>query len=264
MTNAIGTLAYRYNEIGLLMESTNGRGQKTTYQYDDAGRLQSFTDPEGSVSYTYDSNGNLLTTSDSTGTITREYDSLNRLVSYTDAGGNTLHYSYDQVGNLISLTYPDGKVVTYEYDPCYRLSKVTDWAGRVTAYEYDANGLLITTCRPDGSSETRSYDTAGQPVQVKDIAQNGSLINQYDFSYDAAGNITGEQVNPEPLPYMTDDAALGLPPAIASRTSMSRVLLTMPMGTWLPVSWMAKRQVLLLTPATALYRPERTVSSGSR
>ena len=209
MANAIGTLGYSYNEIGLLMEVINGRGQKTTYQYDDAGRLHSFTDPEGSVIYTYDANGNLLTTTDNTGTITREYDSLNRLVTYTDARGNTIHYGYDQVGNLTSLTYPDSKVVSYEYDPSDRLSKVADWAGRVTTYEYDANGLLIATHRPDGSLETRSYDAAGQPVQIKDMARNGSLINQYDFSYDAAGNIIGEQITPEPLPYMTDDASLG-------------------------------------------------------
>jgi YD repeat-containing protein len=36
----------------------------TTYQYDAAGRLASFTDPAGTVAYTYDQNGNVLTVSD--------------------------------------------------------------------------------------------------------------------------------------------------------------------------------------------------------
>jgi len=122
----------------------------------------------------------------------------------------------------------------------------------------NSNGICLYLCEGLPLYAAKSYNL--QIYLAINKAQNGSLINQYDFSYDAAGNITGEQVNPEPLPYMTDDAALGLPPAIASRTSMSRVLLTMPMGTWLPVSWRAKRQALLLTPATALYRPEMPIT----
>ncbi len=208
LSNVIGTLTYSYNECGLLMELTNGRGQTSSYQYDDAGRLQSFTDAEGSVDYTYDANGNLLTTSDSSGTITREYDSLNRPVSYTDARGNTIQYSYNQAGNLTELSYPDGKVVSYDYDAANRLIKVSDWAGRITGYNYDANGRLLETHRPDGSAEIRSYDAAGRTVQIRDCGADGSLIKQYDLSYDAAGNITGEQVSPENPPYMLEDAVM--------------------------------------------------------
>lgn len=41
--------------------------------------------------------------------ITRTYNALNRVISYTDVKGNTLHYEYDEVSNLITLTYPDNK-----------------------------------------------------------------------------------------------------------------------------------------------------------
>ncbi|MBE0502435.1 MAG: RHS repeat protein [Desulfuromonadales bacterium] len=42
-------------------------------EYDAAGRLIRFTDPDGEVIYTY-ANGNILTVTDASGTITRGYD----------------------------------------------------------------------------------------------------------------------------------------------------------------------------------------------
>jgi len=201
ITAAGSKTTYSYNAQNLIAQITNGRGQKTTYQYDDAGRLTSLTDPAGTVTYTYDANGNVLTINDSTGTISREYDALNRVVKYTDSQGNTIRYTYDAVGNLVTLTYPGGKQVQYGYDAGNRLTSVTDWAGRVTAYEYDANGRLVKTSRPDGSILTLSYDTAGQLLQQKDVDKNGNIIVQYDFTYDAAGNVKTEQSVTEPKPF---------------------------------------------------------------
>jgi len=198
-TSAAGSmLTYRYNNRDLLEQTTNGRGQTTTFQYDAAGRLTSFSDPLGGVSYTYDANGNILTTvSGGTAappqTITREYDALDRVTKYTDASGNTIQYAYDSAGNLITLTYPGGRQVNYTYDAANRLVKVTDWAGRVTSYEYDANGRLVKTTRPNGTVETRGYDAAGQLLQKKDVAKNGSIIAQDDFTYNEAGNVITEK-----------------------------------------------------------------------
>jgi len=79
------------------------------------------------------------------------------------------------------------------------LVKVTDWAARVTTYEYDQNGRLISTLRPNGTQQSRIYDKAGQLVQQKDIViATGDVISQFDFRYDAAGNITQELVTPPP------------------------------------------------------------------
>jgi len=48
-----------------------------------------------------------------------------------------LQYAYDAVGNLVTLTYPDGKQVHYEYSDADQLVLVTDWAERLTRYTYD-------------------------------------------------------------------------------------------------------------------------------
>jgi len=76
-----------------------------------------------------------------------------------------LQYFYDEVGNLVTLTYPDGRQVHYEYDAANRLVKVIDWAARVTTDNYDKNGRLINTLRPNGTQQSRVYDDAGQLVQ---------------------------------------------------------------------------------------------------
>ena len=213
-SSATGTLQYTYNQIGLLSSLTNGRGQIKSLQYDDAGRPVSQTDPDGTISCTYDVNGNLLTITDASGTITRQYDALNRVTSYTDTRGNTIEYDYDANGNLTCLTYPDDKEVHYTYDDANRLTQVQDWAGRITTYTYDANNRLTETNRPDGSVETRTYDTAGRLTQQLDKDQNDNILTQFDFAYNAAGNITEETNNlPEtPLPdeetnmtYTTDN-----------------------------------------------------------
>jgi RHS repeat-associated protein len=99
----------------------------------------------------------------------------------------------------VTLTYPDGRQVHYEYDAANRLVKVTDWAARVTKYDYNQNGRLIKTLRPNGTQQTRVYDKAGQLLQLKDIViATGDVISQFDFRYDAAGNITQELVSPPP------------------------------------------------------------------
>jgi RHS repeat-associated protein len=194
-----------YNSLGLLAQVTDARGQIASYQYDDAGRLSSLTDQTGVTTYTYDANGNVLTVSDSSGVITRAYDPLNRVTSYTDTQGNTIAYAYDQAGNLITLTYPGGREVHYAYDPGSRLTGVTDWAGRTTTYQYDQNNRLTATTRPDGSQLTLTYDDAGQLLQQKDTASGGSVISQYDYTYDNTGNPLTEQATPSTQPFSLTD-----------------------------------------------------------
>ena len=184
---------YSYNAQNLLSEIKNGRGQSAQLSYDAAGRLVSLSDPTGNVTYSYDANGNVLNVIDTGGTISREYDALDRVTRYTDARGNTISYTYDTVGNLTSMTYPDGKTVHYSYDAADRLTSVTDWAGRTTSYGYDDNDNLVSTNRPDGTSESRTYDAAGRTTSINDVDSAGQVISHYDFTYDAAGNVSNEQ-----------------------------------------------------------------------
>jgi len=195
------TVTYTYNNLGEIATRINGRGQTASFSYDKAGRIITMNTPEGDTTYSYGNNGNLLAISDSSGTISRSYDALNRVTSYQDVNGNTIRYQYDAVGNLTGLIYPDGKTVYYSYDAVNRLTRVRDWAGRETSYSYDANGRLVKTVRPDGSIETRSYDAAGELTQLKDQDANANIISQYDYAYDANGNVVSEKSAVSSVPY---------------------------------------------------------------
>ncbi|MBR1691898.1 MAG: hypothetical protein IJ711_03890, partial [Lachnospiraceae bacterium] len=181
-------------DVNKLASKENAKGQKTSYRYDDAGRMTGFTDEAGEVSYTYDKNGNVLTVTEKTSdgevrVITRTYDALNRVVTYKDADGNQIGYTYNTFGELSALTYPNGRTVTYEYDKSGRLVRMTDWNGKTTSYEYDANNRLVKTSRADGSTEYRTYDAAGHLTSLVDRTDK-ELISSYYYTYDAVGNIT--------------------------------------------------------------------------
>lgn len=193
MTTAAGATNSLTYTNDLLTATTNGRSQNAAITYYNDGRVQAMTDPAGTISYTYDANGNLLTVSEGGKTSSYQYDLLNRVTSYTDGDANTLQYGYDANSNLTSVTYPDAKTVTYTYDAANRMTGVTDWASRATSYTYDKNGRLLTTTRPDGSIETRTWNAAGQLTQLKDTkADTTTLISQFDYTYDAAGNVVSE------------------------------------------------------------------------
>jgi len=190
-TNAIGaTKKYTYDDKGNLATEENARGDKTTYEYDDFNRLIKISDKAGTVVYTYDNNSNITSISDESGTITKEYDLLNRVTSVTDANGRTVKYSYDELGNILSLTYPGGEIVRYEYYLDGQLKSVIDSSGNKTSYEYDSAGRLIKTTNPDGSTVEESYDKSGNLKTKIDKSSSGEVILSYEYGYDGFGNIT--------------------------------------------------------------------------
>ncbi len=66
----------------------------------------------------------------------------------------------------------------------------------MTRYEYDKNSRLINTLRPNGTRQSRVYNQAGQLLVQKDVViATDEVISQFDFSYDAAGNIVQESVS---------------------------------------------------------------------
>ena len=98
-------------------------------------------------------------------------------------------YQYDMPGNLVTLTYPNGRDVTYTYDKNGNILIMTDWEGRKTSYSYDENGRLVKTVRANGTVETRAYDKAGRLVEILD-RKDDAEVNRQQNSYDSAGNIT--------------------------------------------------------------------------
>ncbi len=162
--------------------STDGKGQQTSYSYDNLDRITKITYAGGiTVSYVYDANGNLSSMTDPTGTTSYTYDKDNRVLTKTLPGGTQLSYSYDAVGNLASFTDGGGKV-SYSYNQVNELVTLTEPGGAQTTFVYNAGNERTSVSYPNGVVMTMSYDLAGHLVGI--TAKKGStVLTSFSYSY---------------------------------------------------------------------------------
>ena len=215
------TTQFSYDAVGNLTELTDPIGNTTTFSYDSLDRIVSVTDALGSTATTaYDAIGNVSQRVDRNGRQkTYAYDNLDRLVAETwwqDADAvNTLHYSYDAVGNVLTAS-DDLSRYTHTYDALNRLVtvdntgtsssrhvvltnaydavgnriSVSDDAGVTVASGYDSRNQLTTRqwfggTIGDASMRLR-YDPRGLPVQLQRFASldTSQLISSTDYDFD--------------------------------------------------------------------------------
>lgn len=248
---------YSYDALDRIVSEANAVGSMTT-QY--TGWNVQVTDANNHVKrYTYDAYGNLTDVyKHNEGDIYHTkyaYDGLDSLIKITDGEGNVrnfkynklglrteaedLHhpsdltfgiyeYSYDTVGNTVSVLNPNGQTISYEYDELNRVASVAT-PENTTTYHYDdcdgalnSIGRLCQIERNDNYSETYKYNAAGGiHIHSRFIVTPGtSDIAQYDstYSYDRQGNIVYQE-NPDGQFFVYDYGADGRISHIASRLS---------------------------------------------
>lgn len=167
-TGKTTTKTYFGNDLVESIEEPSG--QTTTMAYNGKNLVSSKNDPTGSISYGYDDSGMLETVTEGGDTITRTYDQRGRLETFTTPDGDLLQYEYDPQGNFTRLVYPDGRAVDYTYNERNQLETVTDWDSRTTTYTYDRIGRLTGISRPNGTSCALTYDAAGQLLERRESA----------------------------------------------------------------------------------------------
>lgn len=222
---------------------------KYTEYYDAFGRLAKVVSHEGfETLITY---GNTTTTitdtvsgkkiyleKDTTGKIVRVYDDASRQATFTynqniltgicDLNGNTLTYTYNDLGQVLTGTDSEGTCYfTNTYDECGRvvtqkdgvagslestlcygdfISVATNRIGKESVREYDCNGLLIKYTDENGDVTKYTYDERYNIVEETD-AKNNTVRKTYgpfntpicitdkngnttSFEYDDYGNVT--------------------------------------------------------------------------
>ena len=214
------TVQSEYDALNRLSEVADWSGKETTYTYDAASSLTKMTYPNGAVSlYTYDSANRLIAilnlsgfrplsgfsyALDRVGNRTAVisiaggrsqygYDGLYRLTSWTEPVGRVTHYSYDAVGNRLSLAAPSG-TTNYTYDAADQLLK----AGPTT-FAYDGNGSQITKTTGAGTA-TYSWDALNRLISL-----TGAGLNT-QYQYDGNGNRVGQQIGANAYQYLSDTA----------------------------------------------------------
>ena len=288
---------FAYNAVNSKTGVTDPDGNVTTMDYDGLQRLVTVTDPRGKTktfAYGANSGGSDFDSSSFKPTqITDEsgyetylaYDNLYRptqkleLYASTGPGGGSggalTQYSYDPVGNQLSVTDPLGHTTSTDYDALNRPVLVTyadgythqtgytttglkyreiDELGRETDTQYDAARRVLQVA---GAQVDNGYGTQARPVTQYGYDANGnrtSMINplgkEWDYAYDARNRKTQEQ---QPGVVNGLSGPLVRPTLATSYDLVGNVLTTLdPMGS------------LLGTVDPTLFRTEYTYDPANR
>ncbi|GGH61427.1 hypothetical protein GCM10008014_36860 [Paenibacillus silvae] len=201
---------YRFDPLGRLASETNERGS-TTYTYDAYDRMIARTDAAGqTMTYAYDAFDRVVRQQDGTSTTKMAYDDTARTLTITDGENNRIRetynvmgqvikkeelkasgsvvltaYTYDSVGNVLSVTDGNSNLTTNDYDALSRLIAVTDAENKKTRYTYNLGGDLTRVTYADGKTLQKRYDEIGRL-----LVQTDPLGQVTTYTYDANDNLT--------------------------------------------------------------------------
>ncbi|MCX7922699.1 MAG: S8 family serine peptidase [Clostridia bacterium] len=189
------TETYTYYADGTLQTKIDRNGNTTTYIYDIHGRLKSKTIGAETISYEYDNNGNMTKMTDKTGTTIREYDELGRVTKKTVPQIGTTEFAYGiiEADGCTAETSkdPKGNITEKVYDKAGRLKYVIV-DGKTTTYNYYANGSRQSVIYHNGASETYTYYKNNLNWTLTNKKADGSVMDTYTYTYDAANNQTSK------------------------------------------------------------------------
>ncbi len=211
-TNETRTITYTYNSVGQVLTVNGARtdvSDITTYEYDASGNgnLVKVINALGheTLITAHDAHGKPLSVTDPNGTLTSmTYHPRGWLTSIT-TDGDTTNYSYDDAGQLTTVTMANGVTLSYEYDAAQRLKAIVDAQGNRIEYTLDLMGNRTRSDIKDSSGTIKSfatsvfndlgrlketlgannqsnkvnYDAEGYPTDTTDALNNVSS-NQYD------------------------------------------------------------------------------------
>lgn len=126
------------------------------------------TDASGTTNYAYTPKGHIVTE-------TKTIDSVQYVTQYT----------YDQNGNMRTMTYPGGRVITYNYSNDRAVSVLNNAATVATNISYKPFGGISSITYGNGIVGTIGYDNQ---YRVASITESGVMSLSYP-TYDANGNI---------------------------------------------------------------------------
>jgi RHS repeat-associated protein len=208
---------FKYDASHRITQVTDGRGGKTSNEYDGSSRVVSQTDPaERTLTFKYEP-FHTTVTNKATGAVTDKwftssnepfsitygygtpqattrsfaYDGAGHLVREADGNGHSTTFGYDEAGNRTSEKDALGHETKWTYNSTHDVISTTTPGGETTTIERDSHGNVEAISRPGpgGTTQTTSfaYDEHGQLENVTD-----PLERTWSFGYDSYGDRTSE------------------------------------------------------------------------
>ena len=192
------SVEYQYYPNGKLQSVTDVTGEKTIYTYDKSWRVQMVTSGTKEVL----ASGRGLTT-------TYTYDPAGRIMSETvegaDGSAQSVSYTYDIYGNVVTATDSKNNVTTYRYDGNGNLTETEDATNRVFYNTYDENNRVVSTgvrvkdengaVTKDVPLTTMDYEVSSDSIHTvtqNDVVNGGKLVTYYDSAGRAYKTMNGE------------------------------------------------------------------------
>ncbi|MEY0206101.1 DUF6531 domain-containing protein, partial [Providencia manganoxydans] len=233
---------YQFDELGRLQAYTDALKHTTQYRYDPNhagvnGSVSNILLPDGvQQQIEYDSERRVVAVTDGEARTTRyRYGPFDLLTSMIRPDGTAIHFEYDALTRLKKVINALGETYTYERDAAGQIIRETDFAGRVLEYRYDRLGRRIATRYPDKhelrwryapsgvvieqsewlddglnhqclSTTTYEYDTHLRLIK----ATNPDSVVEFEYEYDAHGQLTCERINGREVHHQWDEATLAL------------------------------------------------------
>jgi RHS repeat-associated protein len=184
----------------------NGPVNNLTRTYDAIGRPSSTSTPDAAkTTFTYV--GNVASIQNPRMNIeSQTADALGRLTQVTEEDGTVAYYTYDPLGDLLSVIHDDPNAANcglsnqnprarcFNYDSLKRLTSVLNPENGTIAYTYDQNGNLLTKTTQRGVKTTINYDNLDRPVSKTYSGTKtagtvaASATPNIAYSYDTAAN----------------------------------------------------------------------------
>ena len=223
-TNALGYYTfYNYCSCGALDSIRDAAGNFTYFYYDNLGQLTNTIYADNfTVSRQYNLLGQLTNVSDSAGlritnwfnnqglqyAVSNAYGQANalafdledRTTNSIDANGVSVVMTYDNLGRMLTRSYPDGGIEKYgytaagltaytnqlgftnfyAYDPARRKTFETNANWELTQFQYSPAGDLTNLVDGKSQSTKWSYDQYGRVTNKVDAANNTLFLYGYD------------------------------------------------------------------------------------
>lgn len=226
------TASIVYDEVEDVLETTDERGARTTFdrdaegrpvavmdalenvarvRYDILGRPVWAQDASGVEAWTaYDAFSRPVEMRDALGAVwTTSFDKLDRPVGGTSPLGQTTRAEYDKVGQLVRSVRASGAAESFGYDAAGNQTSYTNSEGHVYRMAYDALGRMVAATNALGERvATMTYDGNGNMSRVEDgngavrtfgydaldrLVRQTSLDGTDTFGYDAVGNLVSAE-----------------------------------------------------------------------
>ena len=146
-------------------------------------------------------------TCDAGGSANWQFDLPGRLLKETKtitgapANPYVTEYTYNTLGQALTLKYPDGEVVATSYNA---QNLPQDLSGYITSASYNASDQLTNLAFASGTTTTYTYDANN--LRLTSLITNGNIQN-FGYTYDNVGNVKSiaDNVNSQTTTFTYDD-----------------------------------------------------------